>query len=354
LRGLKFLLFRKEKNPSRILIFRTGSLGDSLCAIPTIAGIRKKYKDATIDLLTNPGKSTLVSLELLISPEIFNDAINYYGLSVRQLASMLRKRKYDLIIQLPQASSNFASLVRDTLFFRLIAPSGWGWSMGKILFFRKEQEKFIEYDTEVIRLAKLAERNGVHVDINDFPLNVTPADHVFVENKYRELGIKSEIIIGIAVGAKRPQNRWPIQYVKEVVQTFSRQYPVVILGGMEDYNIASQVCVNDNVFNLCGGFTPMQSAVAIKKCAVFLSNDTGPMHLSYAVSTPVVAVFTSRDFIGTWFPPKSEKNIVFRSDDIPCSICLSEFCANNICIQQIRPSSVSAAMYRLIFNGTKK
>jgi hypothetical protein len=94
LRGLKFLLFRKEKNPSRILIFRTGSLGDSLCAIPTIAGIRKKYKDATIDLLTNPGKSTLVSLELLISPEIFNDAINYYGLSVRQLASMLRKRKY--------------------------------------------------------------------------------------------------------------------------------------------------------------------------------------------------------------------------------------------------------------------
>ncbi|MBE7170995.1 MAG: glycosyltransferase family 9 protein [Williamsia sp.] len=350
LRLLKGVLFRKCRNPSRILVFRTGSLGDSLCAIPTIAAIRKKYPEATIDILTNPGRSTLISIDQLLSPTVFNRVINYFELSRRQLVSMLRQNKYELVIELPQANAKFSQLVRNTLFFRLIAPCGWGWEMGKILFYRKVQERFIEYDTEVVRLANIAAKNGVPVDINYFPLNITEADRNYVVQKYQELGIRPERTVGIAIGANRPQNRWPLENVEKVVRFFTPEYDVVILGGKEDFEPASKLCVNASVFNLCGAFTPMQSAVAIQKCHVFLSNDTGPMHLSYAVGTPTVATFTSRDFIGTWFPPKSDKNIVFRSDDIPCSICLSEYCGNNICIQAIRPSLVSAAMARLIDN----
>lgn len=348
LRALKTLLFRKYSHPSRILVFRTGSLGDSLCAIPTIAAIHKKFPAATIDILTNPGRSTLVSIDQLISPLIFTRVINYFDMNKRQLASLLRNNKYDLVIELPQANVKFSQLLRNVFFFRLVAPSGWGWEMGKILFFRKAQEKFIEYDTEVIRLAAIARRNGIPVDTHDFPLNITQSDKEHVEQTYRELGIRAEKTLGIAIGANRPQNRWPLQNVKRVVQFFTPEYDIVILGGKEDREPASQLCINAHVHNLCGSFTPMQSAVAIKNCRVFLSNDTGPMHLSYAVGTPTVATFTSRDFIGTWFPPKSDRNIVFRTDNIPCSICLSEFCPNNICIQAIQPSQVSAAMARLI------
>ena len=348
LRALMILLFRKCSNPSRILILRTGSLGDSLCAIPTIAAVRKKYPEAVIDILTNPGRSTLISIDQLLSPAIFNQVINYFELSKRQLASMLRKNKYDLFIQLPQANAKFSQLVRDTLFFRLIAPCGWGWEMGKILSYRKVQEKFIEYDTEVIRLANIARQNGVPVDINYFPLNITEADREHVAQKYRELGVRPEKTVGIAIGANRPQNRWPLQNVEKVIRSFTPEYDIILLGGKEDYEPASRLCVNPHVYNFCSSFTPMQSAAAIQTCHVFLSNDTGPMHLSYAVGTPTVATFTSRDFIGTWFPPKSDKNIVFRSDDIPCSICLSEYCGNNICIQAIPSSLVSAAMARLI------
>lgn len=348
LRLMKFLLYRKNSNPRKILIFRTGSLGDSLCAIPSIAGIRKAYPNATIDILTNPGKSSLVSIDQLISHEYYDNVINYFDLGTMGLVKMLRKNHYDMVIQLPQAISAFWRLARDLLFFRFVASSGWGWKVGKIFFFRKVQEKYIEYDTESVRLAKIASENKVSVDINNYPLNISAEDEVVVKNKFRELEITGRKIIGIAVGAKRPQNRWPIDNVKQIVRNFSTDHHIIILGGQEDYDLAKQLCIFPNVFNLCGSFTPMQSAVAFKKCSVFLSNDTGPLHLSYAVGTPVVATFTSRDFIGTWFPPKSKKNIVFRTENVPCSICLSETCPDNICIRAIKPSLVYAAMAGLI------
>lgn len=352
LRCLKALLFRKNENPARILIFRTGSLGDSLCAIPTIAAIKNKFPLAHIDILTNPGKSTLASIDQLLSPAVFDSVINYRGLNARQTLALLRKQRYDVVIQLPQVATTFWRLVRDMFFFRLVASAGWGWEVGAVLFYRGVQEKYIEYDNELTRLSKLAFRNGVRVDNQDFPLNITTADVGFVETLFQQKGIGSRETIGVVIGAKRPQNRWPLHYFQEVINNFTPHCDIVLIGGKEDKELAAAVVGNDRLFNLCGVLTPMQSAVALKKCRVVLSNDTGPMHLSYAMGTPTVALFSSRDFKAAWFPAQNDKNVVFRSENIACALCLSEHCANNVCMQAISPSVVSAAMFRLMNKET--
>lgn len=69
LKLLKWLVLgnrNKIKNPKRILILRTGSLGDSICALPVIYSIRKNFPCAQIDILTNAGAENLVSLGALI------------------------------------------------------------------------------------------------------------------------------------------------------------------------------------------------------------------------------------------------------------------------------------------------
>jgi heptosyltransferase-3 len=57
-----------------------------------------------------------------------------------------------------------------------------------------------------------------------------------------------------------------------------------------------------------------------------ISNDTGPMHLSYAVGTPVIALFSSRDFPGIWYPPQDGYNVVIRakSDRLGIGLPLEE------------------------------
>lgn len=137
LRALQGLLYRPVRDPHKILIFRTGSLGDSLCALPAIKSIIRSYPHAKVDILTNTGGGGLAGLNHLLDPILYSEVIDYSGYTRSQLFWMLKSRRYDLVIQLPQVDAPFLSLVRDLIFF-----DGWHVpaSAGKkvrYLFFRK-------------------------------------------------------------------------------------------------------------------------------------------------------------------------------------------------------------------------
>lgn len=338
---LQRLLFSRGKTPDRILIFRTGSLGDNLCAIPSIVAIREQYPSAELDILANAGSTNLVTFNKLLDPAYYDTIIDYFGYSKKMLFSLLREKKYDLIIYLPQTGASFFRLIRDMIFFRVIARSGFGWQRSTINYFRQTQEKFIVFDNEIARLNKLLSRHGITVKDSNFLLNIQPGDHQIVDDYFCKHGITEERInIAVVVGAKRPQNRWPVSYFREVISHFSNRYNIVLVGGPEDKELTKAFAGMENVYDCCGFFTPVQSALALRKCYMTISNDTGPMHLSYAVGTPTIALFSSRDFPGKWFPPESEINKVFRTPGVSCSLCLSETCKNNICMQAIHPAGV--------------
>ncbi len=101
----------------------------------------------------------------------------------------------------------------------------------------------------------------------------------------------------------------------------------------------------EGVVSFAGKLTPIQSSVLLSRCFLAISNDTGPMHLSYAVGTPVLGIFSSRDFQQKWFPPKG--NIALRNNLVPCSLCFSEVCADNICMKGISLDAVKDAFIEL-------
>ena len=142
-------------------------------------------------------------------------------------------------------------------------------------------------------------------------------------------------------------NRWPIEYFRNVALYFSKKgFNIIIIGGQEDQALAEQLLNISNIYDFTGKLTPMQSAVMIKNCRQTLSNDTGPMHLSYAVETPVVAVFSARDYPNKWFPPKG--NIVLRDNDIECSVCFTETCTDNQCMKSISVETVIESLENLL------
>jgi heptosyltransferase-3 len=164
----------------------------------------------------------------------------------------------------------------------------------------------------------------------------------------QQLGVSSfHNLIAVVVGAKRPQNRWPITYFKQVVDYFSSQYSIILIGAQEDNELVQPLVTIKNVINTCGRLTPMQSAAAMSLCRLTISNDTGPMHLSYAVGTAVIALFSSRDLPGKWYP-SGKNNHVFRAANIACEACFSEVCNNNICMQAIQPAEVISCAEQLL------
>lgn len=348
-----FLYKKKPRNVRAVLIFRTGSLGDSLCAIPSIQSIKQQYPQAAIDVLTNTGRKNLAGLNHLLDKNVYREIIDYNGYSKFKLIAFLWKRKYDLVVQLPQVDASFFHLLRDLFIFRSIASAGFGWYKSQVKWFQKTQARYLQFPNEIERLSTLLQRHGIVTSVPDTILYPSAEDREYAKNILRELGMYSfENLIGIVVGAKRTQNRWPIDYFKQVVTHFSLNYQILLIGGAEDNELVRGFGNLKNVINVCGRFTPVQSAAAISLCRLTISNDTGPMHLSYAVGTPTIALFSSRDLPGKWFPP-AKNNRVFRAENIPCEACFSEVCNNNICMQAIKSSDVIKAAEQLLSEQTK-
>ena len=67
--------------------------------------------------------------------------------------------------------------------------------------------------------------------------------------------------------------------------------------------------------------TPMQLAALLQRCNLYISNDTGPMHLSTAVKTPTIALFGASNLI-QWAPPW-EKHAVIARNECPLMQTLS-------------------------------
>jgi len=353
---IKFIaaLIYKKPNPAcikKILLFRTGSMGDNICALPAISNIRNFYCNAELHILTNAGGSNLVSLEYLLAPTHYDKIINYFAVSAKELFLQLKNEKYDLIIQLPQDQAPFLSLIRDIIFFRLAGiKQGFGWELNFINYSLQLQEKHINFENERDRLNRIIKQNGIGIsDDYQFPLNIRKDDTQKIHQILGKYNIANSNNIAIVIGAKRPQNRWPLSHFKQVVEhlLLNKKHSIILIGSDEDYSNANIIADIDpkRVHNFCGLFTPIESAVMLSKCQLTISNDTGPLHLSYAVNTPVIAIFSSRDFPNKWFPPQSAVNKVFRNDSVHCSLCLSITCIDNICLKALKPKEIVDKLY---------
>lgn len=340
---VKKLLFRKQSTPIlNIIIFRTGSIGDSICAIPAIQSIRNQYPSARVTLLTNSGKSESMAIYNLIDSSLYDDYIDYSNISIKELYKIISSKKIDLFIEFPQPFASLITNIRNMLFVKFSGVKyGFGWEVYANTICKKRQNKANHFRNESVRLLDIIEKNGINRGVITFQLNT-----MFISDKITKMIISKGLSvrnknIAMVIGAKRETNRWPIDFFLEVKNNLiSLGFNVFIIGGKEDSSLA-KVLLGVNVYDFTGQFTPIESAEILKHCLFTISNDTGPLHLSYAVKTPVIGIYSNRDYPKQWFPPANITNYVFRSNNIKCTICLREKCPfDNMCLRVIKPQLV--------------
>ena len=350
---IQHMLFRKPKEQAikKILVFRTGSVGDNICAMPALSVIRNNYPESQIDILTSSGGENLVPLESLIDISKFSRIINYFGIHKRVLFKQLFREKYDLFIELPQYKVPWLREVRNQLVVKLLGIKyAYGWRLSQTMLFPKWQEKHFPFTNERDRLLKILADNGLEVDHHTFLFSKDEK----VKSRINSLLIQNDFIekdknIGIVIGNKLMQNRWPLSNFKEVIEYFAnKSYKILLFGGPGEKEMAGTLTFAKTIHNFCGELLPIETVEAMKHCKVIITNDTGPMHMAYAVGIPVIALFSSRDFPGKWYPPDDGINRVFRTEGIHCSICFNRDCDDNICMQNIKVTQVIEATEQIL------
>jgi len=142
-------------------------------------------------------------------------------------------------------------------------------------------------------------------------------------------GIKEDkTLIGINPGAKfGPAKRWFkerfILLGKEILHHFSGL--IVVFGSSEERVLSEEIArsIGEKAISLAGKTSLGTLAAIVKRCCLFISNDTGPMHLASAVGTPVIAIFGSTS--SQWTGPIGERDVVIQ-EPISCSPCYKRKC----------------------------
>jgi len=322
----KCLFTRFDKiDVKKVLILRSGGMGDTITALPAFTVIKRCFPEAKIDLLTNSPLSGRNSVQEFTPKDYFSSFYFYKTFVDKQIINQLKQNKYDLFIELPTYNCSLAFEIRSIMLAKIInAKSGFGWHISSTMLLRAQQEKIFEFETNRTRLLNILKYYGLKfIDpgylLEQNNIQVSESD---VEKRF--MSLSSQKMIAIIPGAGREENKWPIENFKQVIKHFlTNGYSFVIIGGEKDSAVAEILCISNDVINLCGKIQPLKNALIFKKCALVIGNDTGPMHLAYASGTKVVALFSKRDYTGKWYPPEESRNAILRAkvniQDIPVS-----------------------------------
>lgn len=161
--------------------------------------------------------------------------------------------------------------------------------------------------------------------------------------------------IAMNVSARWPTKRWPVQSFAALIDELTAKGlgPVVLFGAPSERDSAADVSrlTASSPINLVGQISVGLLPALLRKAAVLVTNDSGPMHVAAAVGTPVVAMFGPTSPARTG--PYGAGHQVLRTA-IPCSPCFSRRCANANqleCLTAITVTEVFSAVQRAVQRG---
>lgn len=353
LRRFERVLFRRFfRDPQTILIFRTGYLGDTLCAIPAMKGVQRQFPKARLLFMTNlvtgqfPFPKDVLEKIIEFDEVIAYDPARIYESGyLKTINADLKRKKIDLLVYLGQSNASFLKLLRDMIFFRIAGcKSACGFRVNAHRIFALAQRAHRSFDTESLRLMKLVEPLGIAPDMT-WSLPQMPFDAA------SRLDHSDKPVIAIHPSAKYAVKRWPIERFIQVAKHLQSHDNalIVIIGGMDTKAEAESLLKTlekDRALDLTGQTSFLETAEVLRRCNFLLSNDSGPVHIAAAVNTPVVGIYSARDFPNAWYPWGKEHH-VFRKD-VDCQICFLEECPVMTCIKNITVDEVIAACDQLL------
>ena len=183
-------------------------------------------------------------------------------------------------------------------------------------------------------------------------IRVDPADRAAMREKLARLGLASGqpfILLNPNASDLLIERRWPVPHVVTAITLLAEQGKnIVLLGAPSEAAHVKQIAAEvpekyrARVFNVAGQLSLAEAFALIEAAACVVTNDTGPMHMAFALERPTVCLFGPVDpaHYGVARP-----DVVTLYAPVPCSPCVHEIdrppCqGDNVCMQRLLPDLV--------------
>ena len=345
---LKIIKKMPQEGINNILIRGTNWIGDAILTLPAMASIRATYPHAHIAVLVKPWVADIYKLFSAVDEVIIYENKYDTPAGVFRLANMLKKRNFDASILLQNAIE--AAIIAFVA--RIPLRAGYDSdARGLLLTHKVKRTKEIRKVHQIDYYLEMVKALGcVSVDREmrlEARINLQDARNI--SQKY--IPDTNKAIIGIAPGATYgPAKRWFPDRFAAVADKLSDSFPMqgIILGGKADWETAEEVrkAAGTKLINLAGKTNLREAIYLISQCRLFLSNDSGLMHIAGALNIPTVAIFGSTNPITT--SPAGNKTIIVHQN-VSCSPCLEETCPTDFrCMKLISVENVFTAAQNIL------
>ena len=332
----------------RLLFVKPSSLGDIIHALPTLNAVRTHFTQARITWLVKREWAAIVERIEGV------DEIVTVGPGLRgwlRAVPPLRATGFDLAVDLQ-------GLFRSGVMARLSGARcriGFANAREGSPWFYTHRVPVPTDDLHAVdRYALVAEALGIGRKTDRaFRFKRWPSDDEAITALLNRQGVTDrQRWVAMNVSARWPTKRWPIQSFATLIDQVHKAGlgPVVLLGAPSEREAADAVSrlTAQPPSSLVGQTGIGLLPALLRKAAVLVTNDSGPMHVAAAVGTPVVAMFGPTSPARTG--PYGASHQVLRAG-IPCSPCFSRTCANPeplACLTRITAEQVVGAVMQTL------
>lgn len=319
-----------DVNGEDLLVRAQNWIGDVVLATASLRCIRESFPDSRVSVVARPWVIPI----LAYNPHI-DEIIEYDGrgrhkgaTGTLRLVRDLRARRFQGAILLQRAFE--AALIA----YLAGIPNRMGYTTDARGFLLTHRARSSKQEFLVPRLEhdlNLLEGFGLRVSEKALVLPVGRAQKGRAERRLQDLGIRmNEALVGFSPGAVGSVlKRWHPERFAELAVRIRDAYGagILLFGASEEQTLGEEICrmaAKPGLVNLAGQ-TSLEEAIAlIGSCGLFVTNDSGLMHVAAALDVPLVGIFGPTDPGRT--APWSKRYTLVRDEDVDCAGCKMRKC----------------------------
>lgn len=301
----------------KILVIQTAFIGDAVLTLPMIQFLANNFSRCVIDVIAIPSTAEVFSASPFVNEVIVIDKkYEHKSLwSILKIARTISAKNYTRIYS-PHRSFRTSLIV---LLSNVKETYGFSNSSIKHVY-----KTIIDYRYDFHEVRRNLELAGLRTDANNWKILPMINSSSEVIRKTDDIIAAKNLhdFIVIAPGSVWATKRYPEEYFKYLVDYFIQiKKTVVLLGSKEDFGICNSLSSNSNdVFNLAGELSLVESIELLKKAKLLICNDSAPTHLGMCANIPVVTIYCST-ISQFGFYPYSDKSQYIGLDDLNCKPC---------------------------------
>jgi ADP-heptose:LPS heptosyltransferase len=333
---------RKNKKAVRFLVVSTTGIGDTLMGTPALRALRESFPESEIHFLVHSKRKELLWGNPRID-RILEYRNNWFSRGLLSWRSQATFYDHVLIFH---ANEDI---------WKLLPKIQYGDCYNRQNFEDPAQRVFslgplVKHSIQK-RLALVKKVGGQESADYRYEYSI-PED--CLEWAHRRLGQRGisprDRIVGMQLGAADSFKCWPIESYVELGRSLQAKYGVKIYlnASPREKELVNRFLTlfgnPDGV--ILGGTHLSRAAAMVQTCSLFISIDTGPMHMAIGSGVPLIGLFCPTNCQDTG-PLAYEKAIVIQKE-ITCSPCLTRKCRDNFCMKQISVAEVFSAAERVL------